>query len=267
MAGLVPVVEFLAEPLADLLADLGGVDLGVEAPLQREQDAELGEVRLHRRLHVGVLELAGEGPAVMAGGAVDLAERGGGRRRLVEGREPRLPVRAEFRLHPALDEGRPHRRRGRLQRPELRGEFGRQQVRHGRENLGELHQRALEPAERRREVGRVLRIGQVAAHQPRAGDPRRDAADIGADPGIAPEPAGKAILFGVVLRHAGESRRRTWPGEGCGASVILTGDRTVLTMRRQFPLDTATDSGHRARRTPCCLARGLDGRKQLSRRA
>src|SRR3546814_14330834 len=49
--------------------------------------------------------------AIEAGGAVHLAERGGGRRLVLEGLEPRLPARAELAAHTALHEGPAHRRR------------------------------------------------------------------------------------------------------------------------------------------------------------
>ena len=84
MLRLAAVVEFLAQPLAELLGDLGGVDLGAEAPLQGEDDAELAEVGFDRRLHVGILQLAGDRRAVGGDRLVDLAERGGGGRRPLE---------------------------------------------------------------------------------------------------------------------------------------------------------------------------------------
>ena len=58
--GLAAVVELLAHPRADLLDDLAGVDRGIEAAADREQDFELLQVGLDRRLHVGILQLAGE---------------------------------------------------------------------------------------------------------------------------------------------------------------------------------------------------------------
>src|SRR3546814_8200583 len=69
------------------------------------------QVGFHRRQHVRVLQLAGEIAAIEAGGAVHLAERGGGRRLVLEGLEPRLPAGAELAAHTALHEGPAHRRR------------------------------------------------------------------------------------------------------------------------------------------------------------
>ena len=191
------VIELLAQPLGHLLGDLGGVDLRAEAPLQGEQHAELGEVGFHRRFHVGVLELAGEDPTVRTGGAVDLAERGRRRRRPVEGAEALLPVGPELGLHPPLDEGGPHRRRRRLELLQFGGVFGRQEVRHGRDELGELHQRPFEATERRRQIGGVPLVAEIAAEEPGARHLRGDAADIGADPGVARQAAGEAVLFGI----------------------------------------------------------------------
>ena len=52
VARLALVVELLAQPLGHFLGDLSGVDLRAESPLQREDDAELAEIGLDRRLHV-----------------------------------------------------------------------------------------------------------------------------------------------------------------------------------------------------------------------
>ena len=175
VARLAAVVELLTEALADLRGDERSVDLRAEPPLEGEEHAELGEVGLDRRFHVRVLELAGEHPPVGTGGAVDLAEGGGGGRDLVEGAEVPLPVEAELGLHPPADEGRPHRRRRRLEFLQLRRVFGRQQVRHRREELGDLHQRALEAAEGGGEAGGIPLVGEAAAEEPGAGHLRRDA--------------------------------------------------------------------------------------------
>jgi hypothetical protein len=198
VAGLALVVELLAQPLAQLLGDLCRVDLGREAPLKPEDDAELAEVGLDRGLHVGILQLAGELRAVMGHRPVHLAERGGCGRRAVEAPEARLPVRSELRDHPAPDEGRPHRRRLGLELLHLHCIVGRQQVGDGREHLRDLHQRALQPAEGGGEVGGVARIAEAAPEKPRARDPRRRPADASAHARIARQAAGEAVLFGIV---------------------------------------------------------------------
>ena len=71
------VVEFLAQPVGDFVVDLAGIDGLVGAAIDRENQFELGEIGFDRRLHVGVLQLAGERAPLQIGGAMDLAERGG----------------------------------------------------------------------------------------------------------------------------------------------------------------------------------------------
>ncbi len=155
MLGLAPVIELLAHARADLLADLGGVDRGVEAAADREQPLQLLQVGFDRGLHVGILQLAGEHRAVERAGAMHLAERRGGGGMMLEAFEFLLPAGAELRHHAALDEGPAHRRRFALQLLQFGGIFRRQQIGNGRHQLRDLHQRAFEPAERRRQRARV----------------------------------------------------------------------------------------------------------------
>ena len=54
------VVELFAQPLAELLQNLARVDLRAEAALHGQDRGELAEVRLDRRFHVRVLQLAGD---------------------------------------------------------------------------------------------------------------------------------------------------------------------------------------------------------------
>ena len=65
MLRLALVIELLAHPLADLLGDLAGIDGGVHAAMEREDEFELLQIRLHGRLHVGILQLAGERLAIL----------------------------------------------------------------------------------------------------------------------------------------------------------------------------------------------------------
>ena len=127
--------------------------------MEREQHAELGEIGLHRRGHVGILQLAGDALAVERDRAVDLAERGRGGRRKIEGRELRLPVRAKFGLHAPAHEGGAHRRGVRLQLHQLFGIVGRQCFGDGRKQLRDLHHRALHGAERLGESARIVLTG------------------------------------------------------------------------------------------------------------
>ena len=192
--GLEPVIQLLAQAGLDLLVDLVGVDRRVVAPVEGEDQAELGEVGLHRGLDVRVLQLAGEVAAVLALGAVDLAEGGGGRGVEVEGGEAGLPVRAELGRHAAADERAAHRRGGGLELGQLGRVLGRQRVRDGGQHLGHLHQRPFQAAERRPQLARVLAAVEVAPEQAGAGDARRLAGDGARDLGVAADPAAEPVL-------------------------------------------------------------------------
>ena len=124
-----------------------------------------------------------------------LAERRRGRGMMLEACELLLPVRAKLGLHAALDEGPAHRRRLALQLGQLVDVFGRQRLGDGGEQLRHLHDRTFEAAERRRQFGGVLRAVEIEAEEARAGDPRRHAADIGADAGVARGAGGEAVSF------------------------------------------------------------------------
>ncbi len=143
MARFALIVELLAQALAELLQNLARVDLRAETPLHGEDHAELAEIRFDRRLHVRILQLAGNRGAVRRGRAMHLPERSGGRRLVLEGLEALLPVRPELRTHAAADEGPAHRRRRRLQLLQLEGVFGRQHVGDGGGELRHLHDRAF----------------------------------------------------------------------------------------------------------------------------
>ena len=195
--GFAAIVELLTHARADLLADLAGVDGGVEAAADREQPLQLLQIGFDRRLHVGILQLAGQGGAVERAGAMYLAERSGGGRMMLEACEFLLPIRPQLRLHAPFDEGPAHRRRLALQLGELGGIFRRQQIGDGRHQLGDLHQRAFKIAERAGERrGFAGAIGR-AAQNPPARIARRHPTHIGADAGVARGAGGEAVLFAV----------------------------------------------------------------------
>ena len=135
-----------------------------------------------------------------------LAERGRGGRLVLEVCELLLPVGAKLRLHAALDEGPAHRRRLALQFGELLDVFRRQRLGDGGEKLRHLHDRAFQPAERGGEFRRVLGAVEFDAEETRAGKPRGDAADIGADAGVAGGAGGETIFFGVGHEPCGGER-------------------------------------------------------------
>jgi len=201
MARLAGVVEFLAQAGGEFLADLGGIDGRVHAAVDGEDQLQLLEVGLDCRGHVGILQLAGQLPPVMGNGPVDLTERGRGGRFVPEAREFLLPVGTELRRHAPAHEGPAHGRGLALQLAEFGGVFGGQGIGDGGHELGHLHQRPLEPAERFFQETRLVGpVALVAGKQPPRGDSRRRPADPGADPGIAADPAGKPVGLVVARR-------------------------------------------------------------------
>ncbi len=196
---LAPVIELLAHARGDLLADLGRVDHRVHAAVDREQPVELLQVGFHGRLHVRVLQLAGNLRAVERMRAVHLPERGGRRRLVLEGGELALPVRPKLRRHAPLHERPAHRRRFALQLLQFLDVFGRQQVRDGRHQLRDLHDRALQPAERRRQFRGVPAAIERKAQQPARRKACRNTAHVGADARIARRAGREAVAFAV--RH------------------------------------------------------------------
>ena len=200
--GLAAVVELLAQARGDLGVDLVGADGRIEALADGEHELELVEVGLQRRGHVGILQLAGDLAAVEQ------------RRRDGPGparRRTRPPCRScanfacqsgpELGRHAPAHEGPAHGRRVGLQLRQLAGIFRRQRVGDGGEQLGRLHQRALQPAQRRLQLGRMLVAVEAPAEIALARELGRQPADRGADPGVAAEPAAsESPLVGRTLR-------------------------------------------------------------------
>ena len=197
MFGLAPVVEFLAHARADLLGDLARIDGRIHAAVDGEQNIELGEIGFDGRFHIRILQLAGELMPVERGRAMDLAERSGGGGLQIERAEALLPVRSQFGLHAPLDEGGAHRRRIGLQFLQFLGIFRRQHVGNGRHQLGDLHHRPFERAERARQRRRIAGAAAFAAENAPGGDAGGDAAHIGADPRVACGAGGEAVLFRI----------------------------------------------------------------------
>ena len=122
-----------------------------------------------------------------------------GRRFMLEVCEFAFPVGAELRAHAPLDEGPAHRRRLALQLLQFDRIFRRQQVGNGRHQLGDLHQRTFEIAERGRQRRGFAGAVGLAAEEAPAAIARGDPSDIGTDAGIARGAGGKAVLLAV--RH------------------------------------------------------------------
>src|SRR5262245_18047835 len=104
MFRLALVIELLAEARRDLGMDVSGGDRTVVAVIDRDGELQLAEIRLDRRLHVGILQLAGKLAPIERDGAMHLAQGGGARRLALEALEALQPVGAELTRHAALDE-------------------------------------------------------------------------------------------------------------------------------------------------------------------
>ncbi len=169
-------------------------------------ELQLAKIGLDRRLHVRILQLAGKLRVIVGAGAMHLPERSGGGGMVLELGEFLLPVGAELGGHAPLDEGPAHRRRLALQLHQLGGVFRRQRIGDGGHELGHLHDRPFEAAERRRELDGVLAAVEREAEQSRAREARRDAAHVGADARIAGGAGGETVGFAVghgLAGHAG----------------------------------------------------------------
>jgi hypothetical protein len=169
--------------------------------LDGEDQLQLPQVGFDRRLHVGILQLACElgagASAVMGAGAMHLSERRRGGGMMLEAREFLLPVDAELGRHAALDEGPAHGRGLALQLHELGGVFRRQGIGDGGHELGHLHDRPLEAAERRGELRGILAAVERQPEETRTGEARGHAANVGADAGVARCAGGETIGFAV----------------------------------------------------------------------
>ena len=202
MRGLAPVIELLAQPVGDLGMDLSGGDGAVVALVEAHRELQLAQIGFDRGAHVRILQLAGERRAVERPRPMHLAERGGARRGLFEAAEPALPVGAEFAGHAAPDERPAHRRRIRLQLHQLLDIFLGQRVGDRGQQLRHLHQRPLDPAERRLQIGGMAPAVDGDAQIALAGEPRRQPAHRSRHLRIAPHPPGKGIVVGHCLTMA-----------------------------------------------------------------
>ncbi len=146
------VVELLGDPLAQLAVERLDVEPGREPLDQRQQQREVAEVGLDRLGDAGVLELDRDLVAVERDRAVDLADRGGGERLLLEGLEVVADLAAELLLEQLADLLERQRRDVVAQRGERRLELLALRLRDrgevdGGEDLADLHRRAAQLAE------------------------------------------------------------------------------------------------------------------------
>ena len=176
--------------------------------MQREQEVEVGEIGLHGRSHVRILQLASKALAAEALGPMHLPERGGGRGLQIEFGETLAPVRSKLGLHAAADERGAHRRRLRLELGQFGGEVRWHGIGDGRQHLRDLHERALHRAQ-----GRSKRLGVGLAAAPAQAidaDPGSERAGVDAKARVTGRPRAQAIGFVVLIQtksHAEESAK------------------------------------------------------------
>ena len=147
MRGLPQVIEFLAQPFGKFGINVVMLNGAIHPMINRHGELQLAQIGIHGAGHVGILQLAGNLAPIRQNGTMDLAQgrRGGGH--LIKRREPRLPIRPQFALHPAADEIAAHWWRVGLQLRQLVGIFRWQRIRHSGQELRHLHQRAFQSAE------------------------------------------------------------------------------------------------------------------------
>ena len=221
MFGLTGVIEFLAQPVGDLLDHLVGINRAVHALEQSQKCSQLADVGFHRARHVRILQLAGYLAAVMQGGFMHLAKRGGMAGFLAELRKPSFPVRAQLCPHPPLDEWPAHRRGLSLQLGKLGSIFRRQKVGHGGNHLCHLHQRSFGLAQRRRHGFGDPLVALVPTKQRLSRECKSGAREVGAHLGGAGDTAGKAVTF----RIGGVGRGRAHTPRYRSPSPNWTGSR------------------------------------------
>ena len=202
MRGLALIVQFLAQAGGDFGVDIGGRDGAVVALVDSHREAQLAEIGLHRRSHLGVLQFAGERGAVERRGAMHLAQGGGAGGGMLEALEAALPVGPELALHAAAHEGPAHRGRVGLQLDQLADIFLRECLGDRGEELRHLHQWALDAAERRLQIGGMALAVDREAEIALAGEPRRQAAHRAPDPRVAAYPTGEAVVVGHLAGAA-----------------------------------------------------------------
>ncbi len=182
------------------------LDRVVHARIDRHGEAKLAQIRLHRARHVRILQLAGDIACRRAASrdapGRDLPRRRRSRR--IRGiccasrDRARSPCGGARRLQPIA-------RRVRLQFGELGRVFRRQRVGHGGEELRDLHQRALQPAEDGAQILRMRGAVGADAEDARTGDAGRDAADRARG---AREPPDLAEQAGAIaIRHQARFHR------------------------------------------------------------
>src|SRR5579872_5635671 len=143
MRSLALIIELLAQPVGDLGVNRLGRNRAVITLEQGQHQLELIEIGLHRRSHIGILQLACELYAIKSSRPMHLAQGGGARRLMLEMAETLLPIGTKLARHAPLHEGPAHGRSIGLQGGKLAGILLGERVGDGGEKLRYLHERPL----------------------------------------------------------------------------------------------------------------------------
>ncbi len=239
--GLQDVVHLVREPRAQLREQLPGVEPGCGGAQERGEPFQQAEVGDQRSTGSRVLDLDGDGSAVLPDSAVDLPDARRGDRSGIELAEQPAPPGREGPFELGGDEGSGHRRGGLLQRDqglavrarELLGQGGL----HGRQRLTDLHRAALELAERGEQL-----LGRARLHL------RGDRLTRSTTETPAESECGACGVHGRERREPGRPReasaRRTGVRRGCAhrrpgrarsASAVAAGLGRCRPRRQAWP--------------------------------
>jgi hypothetical protein len=231
VAGLELVVELLVDALADLLADRADVEARRDGLQQPQDDPEVLHVGPHRRRRPRVLHLHRHLAAVVQLGAVDLADRCGRDRGLVEVGEDRAELLAVLALDHLAHVLERDVRRGVAERGELGLELlavllGHEADVQEAQHLADLHRRALHRPERGDDLLGGLELAR--AHRGRRGvlvprEVRRPRAHLAH--GL---PGGQPAELRAPGHPGGRDRVLRAPGHGasvprCGGAALARG--------------------------------------------
>ncbi len=146
------IIQFLAQAFGKLKIGFLILKRAIHATIEAHGDFQLPEVSLHHARHIRVLQLAGHALVIRQHSAMHLAEgrRGGGF--TFKGFEFAFPSRAQFAHHAPAHKGPAHGRRIGLKRRQFLGDFGRQRIRHGGEELRDLHHGPLQGTQHRLQI-------------------------------------------------------------------------------------------------------------------
>ena len=180
------------------MVDIARIDRLVVSAVERDGELELLQVGLDRRGHVRILQLAGQIPAILALGAVDLAKGCGSGGLVRELLKLVLPIGAQFAAHAPAHEWPAHSRGLRLQLAQFLGVAFRQRIGNGCQDLRDFHQRTFELSQGRAQIGGMPVLVEAGLEEPGECRLSGQAADAAADGGITLDASAQARSFPLV---------------------------------------------------------------------